>query len=210
MEKRKVGFEGVDELFWPPQDTGAFGYIEYGVPLDGPIADWFYDSKKFMEKVKNFGTVVQAGGNCGMYPRFYSKYFKTVHTFEPDPDNYSYLKANCENFPDIHTYEVALGSSARLVSMNQGPSYNVGMHTISMRQGDIKMITLDSLKLKECDLIHYDIEGYEEEALLGSLKTIEKFSPVIVTERGGGKQWLETLGYSHYKQGRMDTVYIRK
>ena len=74
---RKCGHEGVDELLWVTSDSGAFGNEK-----DGPLFDWIQDHEDFMSHVKNFDTVVQAGGNCGMYPRFYKNYFKNVYTFE--------------------------------------------------------------------------------------------------------------------------------
>ena len=66
---RKCGHEGVNEFLWVTQDTGA-----YGNEKDGPLFDWIQESRDFMSQVKKFDVVIQAGGNCGMYARFYKNF----------------------------------------------------------------------------------------------------------------------------------------
>ncbi len=190
LEIRAVNIENVDHLIWPKCDQGAFGVIKDGIPYDGPIADWYFDSKSFMEMVKNFDTVIQAGGNCGMYPRFYSNYFKNVYTFEPDQLNYSCLLLNCNNDHKYFIYFGALGENLGNGKLVKGCDSNIGTHSVKFENGDVKIYTIDDLNLKSCDLIHLDIEGAEETALKGALETIEKYSPVIITERAGGEALL--------------------
>ena len=70
---------------------------------------------------------------------------------------------------------------------------------------------IDDLNLQQCDLIHLDVEGYEEKVINGALETIKKFKPVVIVERGNGQRVLEKqLGYSMYKRLRMDSVFIPK
>jgi FkbM family methyltransferase len=198
---RKCGHEGVDELLWVTQDTGAFGNER-----DGPLFDWIQDHNDFMSQVKKFDVVVQAGGNCGMYPRFYKNYFKEVYTFEPDELNYYCLDANCKG-PSFHKFKGGLGNTDESLSLKRGRMTNVGTHKLTSAPGNVKMYRIDELNLTECDLIHLDIEGYEEKALRGAVKTIEKFKPVVITERSGGEQLLLSMGYKIHKKLRMDTVY---
>ena len=198
---RKCGHEGVDELLWVTKDRGAFGD-----ETDGPLFDWIQDHEDFMSQVKKFDVVVQAGGNCGMYPRFYKNYFKEVYTFEPDELNYYCLDENCKG-PSFHKFKGGLGNTDEMLSLRRGKMTNVGTHQLTSAPGDVKMYKIDDLGLKHCDLIHLDIEGYEEKALHGAVKTIEKFRPVIITERSGGEALLKRMGYSLHKKLRMDTVY---
>lgn len=198
---RKCGHEGVGELLWVTQDTGAFGNER-----DGPLFDWIQDHNDFMSQVKKFDVVVQAGGNCGMYPRFYKNYFKEVYTFEPDDLNYYCLDANCQG-DGYHKFLGGLGNTDESLSLKRGRMTNVGTHKLTSAPGDVKMYKIDNLNLTDCDLIHLDIEGYEEKALHGAVKTIEKFRPVIITERSGGERLLLNMGYKVYKKLRMDTVY---
>ena len=71
--RRHCGIEGVDKVLWVTEDFGAVG-----TEGDGPRSDCIYGCKHFMEHVKDFETVVTAGGNCGMYARFYKNYFKNI------------------------------------------------------------------------------------------------------------------------------------
>ena len=198
---RKCGHEGVEEFLWVTQDTGA-----YGDERDGPLFDWIQDHKDFMSQVKKFDVVVQAGGNCGMYPRFYKNYFKEVYTFEPDDLNYYCLDANCQG-EGYHKFHGGLGNTDESLSLKRGNMRNVGTHKLTPAPGNVKMYRIDDLNLQHCDLIHLDVEGYEEKALRGAIKTIEKFRPVVVTERSGGEQLLLSMGYKMHKKLRMDTVY---
>lgn len=199
---RKCGYEGVEELLWVTKDTGAFGNMR-----DGPLGDWISDHKTFMELVKKFDVVIQAGGNCGMYARFYKNYFKEVYTFEPDELNYYCLDRNCTG-EGYHKYLAALGEKPGKLYLERYNLRNVGMHKILDKEGDVQVIRLDDMDLKDCDLIHLDVELYEEKVLRGAENTIKKFSPVIITERDGGKSYLESLGYKVHRKLRMDTVFI--
>lgn len=203
LSNRKVGIEGVEEFLWPTNDYNAFHW---------PLQDWVHGKSYFMKFVKDFNTIVQAGGCCGMYPRFYKNYFKTVYTFEPDPINFQCLEHNCTG-PGYKIYNAALGSKEQLVSlthpMTKGEENNVGMYMVSEKPGDINMITLDSLDVEHCDLLHLDIEGYETNALKGGIELISKFNPVVIVERESGKEFLESLGYTQRYRLAMDSVFVR-
>jgi FkbM family methyltransferase len=200
---RKCGHENVDELLWVTTDTGAFGNER-----DGPLFDWISCKEFFLEKVKKFDVVVQAGGNCGMYPRFYKNYFGHVITFEPDETNYHCLNANCQGDGYTKTHG-GLGNTTWRLHLKNNSLTNVGTHKIVDTPGIVQMYRLDDMNLKACDLIHLDVEGYEENALLGAIETIKKFEPVVITERSGGEKLLFDLGYIKHRQLRMDTVYIK-
>jgi FkbM family methyltransferase len=43
-------------------------------------------------------------------------------------------------------------------------------------------ITIDSLQLQRCDLIKFDVEGWESRALRGAAQTISRFKPVLFFE----------------------------
>lgn len=201
---RKVGIEGVDEFIWPTSDYNAFHW---------PLQDWINDKKWFMQHVRNKNTIVQAGGCCGMYPRFYANYFKNVYTFEPNLINYECLVKNINDVVNVHHYNCALGKEETFVGLDSptqpGEEYNRGMFTVNEKLSDIPMITLDSLNLDECDLIHFDLEGYETNALIGAIKTISKFNPVIIVERDSGHEFLQSIGYALIKKTSMDSIFIR-
>jgi FkbM family methyltransferase len=201
---RKVGIEGVDEFIWPKSDFNSFHW---------PLQDWINDHRWFMHYVKNKNVVVQAGGCCGMYPRFYANYFKTVYTFEPNELNYYCLVKNIDNIQNIHHRNCALGKEERMIGMDAptdpGEETNRGMFTVNETLSDIPMITVDSLNLEECDLIHFDLEGYETNALIGAAKTIDKFNPVVIVERDSGGELLRSIGYQLVVRTSMDSIFVR-
>jgi len=203
VSMRTVDAEGVNQMLWPTRDFNAFHW---------PLQDWIRDKEAFLKFVRTRDVVVQAGGCCGMYPRFYKNYFKQVYTFEPDPTNYYCLERNCA-VDGIYHQNVALGSEEKLVSLDAptapGEENNVGMYTVNEEPGAVKMITVDSLGLDKCDLIHFDLEGYEPEALKGAINLIEKCSPVIITERACGREFLESIGYRAVQRTSMDTIFVR-
>jgi len=201
ISTRKCGVEGVDELWWVTADRGAFGSM-----TNGPLGDWISDHKHFMSDVKNFDTVIQAGGNCGMYARFYSNYFKNVYTFEPCEINFTCLDRNCVG-DSYHKYHGALGDRIDKMSLKLHKSSNVGMHKIDETPGEIQMYRIDDLKLSSCDLIHLDVEGYEDRVLNGAMRTINAFKPVVIVERGNGSSILTNIGYTLLHKLKMDHVY---
>jgi FkbM family methyltransferase len=198
---KEVKFENVDTLWWLRKDKGAF---------DGPLSDWKEGCEYFLKYVKKFNTVIQAGGNCGMYARFYSNYFHKVYTFEPDPLNYSCLVKNCQG-DKFKIYNNGLGDRIGNAYLKNDTPRNVGTYqTVEDNNGNIKIITIDSLNLETCDLIHLDVEGFESKILLGAMSTIKKFKPVVILEHGRGSDILENIGYTVKHKLTMDWVLVYK
>lgn len=213
-------------LLWQKQDQGAFGKIVAGRPVDGPILDLALDAPKWMELVKGRDVVVQAGGNQGMYPRYYANIFEKVYTFEPDVDNYFCLDFNCQGV-QYYKQNVGLGESDTTMNLVQLSPNNTGMHRtvsdelllanpniLSEHVSRVEMVRLDSLNIEACDLLHLDVELYETEALVGAEETIKKYNPVIVVETGGRPSpadgYLRLLGYKLHSQLRMDAIYVKE
>jgi len=110
--------EGVESLLWISADRGAFGNTR-----NGPLNEWLANSADFMKHVTDFSLVIQAGGNCGMYARFYGNYFDNVISIEPDKDNFHCLSVNCSG-EKYQLHNAALGKEFRKVSLNKYNSIN--------------------------------------------------------------------------------------
>lgn len=206
LEYRHVGIENVEQLLWIKQDRGGFGTLG----RDGPINDWNLNIKKIMDNTFGRGVVIQAGGNCGMYARFYAKYFNSIHTFEPEPLNFKCLAHNIGQHKKIKGYEAALGDRDGRVKIAGGGYRNCGtfrVREIKTDEEGINMHSIDSLQLSHVDLIHLDLEGYEEKAIKGAMETIKKFKPTIITERNRGRDVLVGMGYRDLKLPKMDTLF---
>ena len=85
--KKDITIDGVGPWFWDSKDVDGWNAI---------LTDWNNELKNtILSYVENKGTVVQAGGMLGMYPRLLSEIFQNVITFEPNKYNYSILRLNC-------------------------------------------------------------------------------------------------------------------
>lgn len=131
-------------------------------------------------------TVVQAGGNLGIFPKYLSQHFDTVYTFEPSPELFPLMTANAPEH-NIVRFQSALGEGRAYVGVSQTRRYKHHMpphEGVTHVRGDgvIPVMTVDGLVLPSCDLIYLDIEGYELYALRGAAKTLSVHRPVVVTE----------------------------
>jgi FkbM family methyltransferase len=180
--------DGVKGWWWPKADDGAW---------DGPSKDWF-GLKNAFKYVKEKQVVVQAGGNCGLYPRLLSEYFERVYTFEPDLFNFHFLSRNCQK-ENIIKINAALGDTNKLLnSVRSGyDTTNCGALTLTNDRKLIPVFTIDQLSLDRCDFIQLDCEGYEPNVIVGAMDTITTFLPVITLETCNLEieQLLLPLGY---------------
>ncbi len=168
--------------------------------------------------VQRRGTVIQAGGNCGVYVEQYADLFETVYTFEPDPINFHCLQQNVQH-KHVHKVQACLGESSGHAGM-YSEGKNAGGYYVNSSHGPLEMRTVDSLELDYCDLIHLDIEGYELPALRGSVETIKRHHPVIALEYKDNQaqrynysldqleRFLSDMDYKFVSQEQDDRVYI--
>lgn len=193
-----------DGLLWPASDRECYRAVIANVSdVDASIA-----------YAKGRQVAVQAGGNCGVWPRYMAAHFATVYTFEPDPVNFHCLTANVPE--NVVARMAALGDEPGHVGLICDPK-NVGAHYIE-GHGPIEVVTIDSLSLAACDLIALDIEGYELKALQGAADTIRRFRPVIQIEdkglsekygtfRGDAERWLKAgFGYKVMARVNRDVI----
>jgi len=193
--------------WWPRHDKMCRPYME----------TTFGDIHEIMKLCGERKTVLQAGGNVGIWPIEFSKYFAHVVTFEPDPLNYACLVRNTQRYPNIDTLNFGLSDKSETAGLAR-EERNCGAHFIQ-GEGDISLIKIDDMHLQSCDLIQLDIEGYEYKALLGGIETIKRFKPVIVVEEKKlGERYginddaiiklLSSLNYKRAQNLHRDIVYI--
>ena len=170
-----------DGWLWPKHDTICWDF--FNKPLTSNLdsndpATFPYDIVNYVNKRT---CVIQAGGNSGLYPKIYSKFFDKVYTFEPDLDWFTCMAHNVTE-TNVFKFQCCLGndSTSLNVSTPSWHSDNYGAIRVT-GTGSIPQLTIDSFNT-EPDLIHLDIEGYELFALQGAIETIKKHTPVIVVE----------------------------
>lgn len=198
----------IDGIYWPSLDIECRFYT----------MEWIDSIDKILAHVPKGGTAIQAGGNVGIWAKGFAKHFDEVHAFEPDPMNYACLTLNVTE-GNVILWSCGLSDKEENVSLQRKPN-NCGAHYVS-GEGDLKLITIDSMNLPECSLIQLDVEGYELKALKGAEQTINKFKPVVVIEQNGlsekhgikpheAADWLISKGYEPIETIRRDTMFVHK
>lgn len=186
------------ELKWVAEDQWCFIIIE---------TEWQRHHKQLLKHINanDAKLVLQAGGNCGLYPFYYSFLFDKVVTFEPEPLNFRCLAENCVSNQFVK-FNTALGDKCGFVKIgNPDPDRdNNGMYTVGGGDIEVYTMTIDSLQLDQCSLIHLDVEGYEFNVLKGGINTIKKFKPVLALEISKDKdeidKMLTKVGYKCVEQ----------
>lgn len=197
-----------DGLYWPEIDVDSC-YARTNVEL--------YTVDSIIESIKNKRTIIHAGGNVGAYTLKFADAFDTVYVFEPDVTNFKCLCLNTADRENVFQFRAALGNRATQVSITKDNPENCGTFRIK-EDGNIPVVTIDSLRLTEVDCIHLDIEGYEMNALLGAENTIRAYRPLIVVEwldYGKNYGWdnkdiiklLIDIGYTKMKQIGSDMMF---
>ena len=154
---------------WPRSDSRCWSYMQAYPNLPFEIAE-YVPHKRIM---------VQAGGNCGFYPKKYASIFQQVYTFEPEWLNFYCLNRNVTEANVIKS-QACLGDHPKLVNLSVNEKNRGKTHISGI--GQYPVFLIDNLGLSICDLIHLDIEGYEYFALLGAIDTIKRCLPVVVVE----------------------------
>jgi len=204
LKIRDQDVDGISGWTWVKEDDGAW---------NGPHVEWINSHRDaYLNASRERNIVVQAGGNCGLYPRLFAKYFKTVYTFEPDPLNFHCLVNNCQ-LDNIIKINGALGANNDMVRVQRSGMSNVGCHTVKAEDGErlVPQFTIDQLNFPACDFIQLDVEGYEINVLKGAVNTIEKFKPGISCENGhsnGIADFLAQYGYKVVTSVGADTIYV--
>lgn len=161
--------------------------------------------------------VIQAGGNVGLWPREYAKIFKEVHSFEPDPKNAECFLKNCPA-ENVSLYPFALGEESKTVRIQHDERNCGASHIVS--GSDMAMVCLDDFIFEGCDLLQFDVEGYELMALKGAVKLINKYSPVICLEYNSCasrygydfddlSNWLRGMGYQLKERIANDYIFTK-
>jgi FkbM family methyltransferase len=204
---------------WPAEDTECW-------PV---VFEWSPDLEivyGIMQRIgKSFRSVVQAGGNMGVWPWLLSQRFSQVYTFEPDPRCFKHLVRNCCDRPNILYYQAALGDEHLHVSIKNLPGEETNLGAQYVEGADhtldrIPTLMIDDFALYNVDLIYLDIEGYEYFALHGGIQTIGQCKPVIVvedkglsekfgTKKGEIEDWLaKQFGYSVAARPHRDVILV--
>ena len=157
----------------------------------------------------NRRTVIDIGASYGWMAVSFAKYFDKVNCFEIRDDVRYALRENTSRFPNVEIYNCGLSDKdanvrididntttgttkiirERIKQPNKsghdrrldfGPAKEWNQKYDSSTQA--RVTTLDSFNFTNVDCIKMDIENHEYYALLGAIKTIKKWKPVLILE----------------------------
>jgi FkbM family methyltransferase len=160
------------EGFWWPDDVGAKWQHSLRHVRTVETAIRFARSRR---------TVVQAGGNIGLWPHRLAQKFERVITFEPEPVSRECLVANLRDLPNVTVRAEALGATRGTCVIARK---SLGSHKVAVGAGT-EILPLDELKLTDLDFLCLDVEGYEQRVIEGAWRTIERCHPLIQVEMRG-------------------------
>ncbi len=136
---------------------------------------------------KNPQVIVDIGAHHGFSTLYFAKAFPDakIIAIEPNPSNYTLLKANIEHnkCKNIATHNVLLSDiKGKAESINMDSSNSFVSFQKDETSVDLTTTTLDELVTEHIDFIKIDVEGFEHKILLGSKHIIENQKPIMEIE----------------------------
>lgn len=136
------------------------------------------------------GDVIHAGAYFGDFLPGLAARCDRLWAFEPNPENYACARATMalNGLSNVTLINAALGatwSRAHLVTAMDGVPLGGASYIDTAREtGATLVVPLDDVidGARAVSLLHLDVEGYEQQALQGSLRTIRRDRPVLILE----------------------------
>jgi len=135
--------------------------------------------------------IVDAGANIGLATLYFAQKFPNakIIAIEPEAGNFSLLKNNTENYPNVITLKAALWCTSGHISLQDpgrgahgfitvsstGPSCDEDKLVQSLSMSDL----INSHQIECVDLLKIDIEGAEKEIFESSAEWIDRVSVVV-------------------------------
>lgn len=193
---------------------------QYGIPYNTPtnIPDDYKYLLDYVKKISKDKTIIDIGGNCGLFCIPAEKDGYKVFTFEPVSMNVELLKLNktennCENLTIIPK-ALSNNNTKRKIFIpycSDNTSFNLDVAISNMKIKDyieevVSCQTFDSWVSKQKDInvgfIKIDVQGFEKEVLQGMQKFLKDCNDVYIfiewdekhtTQSGSSLNELESL-----------------
>ncbi|MCX6079910.1 MAG: FkbM family methyltransferase [Chloroflexi bacterium] len=157
--------------------------------------------------LKSDDVVIDVGANIGTHTVFFSKKVESgmVCAFEPQRITYEFLCANLALNGLVNVLPIQAGAGDRpgetlIPVLNPLIAQNFGNLKLEGHSAGelVKVLPLDALDLKRCNLIKIDVEGMELKVLNGAEKTIRNCRPFLFVEYNGSSEFFPMLFESGY------------
>ena len=133
--------------------------------------------------------IIDCGANIGLSAMHFATTFpkSIVISIEPEANNFSLMKENCNGFGTIEFLNKAIGSSDGYVSINNLGADNDAFRTSRSEsdEGDVEVVSVNSILKRYSELVPFiikiDIEGFEDDLFSTNTEWVEKF-PLLIIE----------------------------
>jgi len=189
-------------LFYP------VGTTENPISFESLYIPWIfkeiYFEKVYRSLIGNKDlTIIDFGGNIGLVTMYMRQFAKIVYTMEPSSEHYEALEMNkkANGWDNVELFKMALSDKNGKTKLGKQPE-NLTMNSITSGYSEgemVKTVTIDKFfkdnKIKHVDFIKLDIEGAEEQVLMG--KGFKKVSPMIdaIEVEFHTPNWTNITGY---------------
>lgn len=166
--------------------TSDDGYLE-------SVGSSFEPETVSLLKTLAHGIALDIGANIGCTALAMSQVCERVYAFEPSPSTHHLLHGNVAGQKNILTLNFGLGLKDRRETITFAPNNRAGGFIASgvtangiHNHESIVVHKLDAVTKKHgidrVDFMKIDVEGFEENVLRGSKKTLKRFHPVVALE----------------------------
>lgn len=134
---------------------------------------------------------VDIGANTGNHSMYLLRNVKNLVAFayEPMPEARVALKLNRSDLPpmqedNLRIYDYALSNKAGIMQMGVPAGASNGGARIGSGKINVKVNVFDDVwpGNRRIDIMKIDVEGHEEEVILGAIRNIEYYKPEILVE----------------------------
>ena len=174
--------------WWLPKEDQHFeGYFSQSVQVgDKRLYQPQHIDRCFYHIKNRKHTAIDVGGHCGFWSFYLGGNFKKVYAFEPVEIFRECFKKNIPH-GNVELLPVALGNENGFVSMNVELE-NTGATHVSSNTNDLDKVELkklDDYDFNDVDFIKIDVEGFENQVVLGAKDTLLRNKPIIIIEQKG-------------------------
>ena len=157
------------------------------------------DELIFVQKLLKRGdTFIDIGANIGLFSLYASRQVDgtgAVYAFEPTPETFERLKANCglNNTQNIYNQQTGLSDKKDVLKLNVSKDGRDGWNTFAANpeghfaeSAMVDVITLDEfiverkIDVQKIHMIKIDVEGWEIPVIKGALKTISEANNIVM------------------------------
>lgn len=193
--QKQVRLKNYPQLACVPSDAIGQWIVIHGLYEEKLLLSLFnIVFQEFLPRFKE-QAVIDGGANIGNHALFFSRYFKQVIAFEPNPSALKLLDTNIflNKTKNIHVIPLGLSNKSATLPFHenpenlggsgfslQNPPFSKPTQHLSVEKGD--NLLAQQTKTIPIALIKLDIEGYELNALQGLEKTIKQYQPIILFE----------------------------